>query len=61
MTSDSAAGIEPYIRWSFIDTFAIPALQTGKSNQADVDNAKRDRVRTAIFLTVVSPEFQVQR
>jgi hypothetical protein len=26
-----------------------------------VDSAKLDRVRTAIFLTVVSPEFQVQR
>ena len=44
-----------------VDTFAIPALKTDKSNQADVDLAKKDRVRTAIFLTVVSPEFQVQR
>jgi len=44
-----------------VDTFVIPALKTDKSNQADVNNAKRDRVRTAIFLTVVSPEFQVQR
>ena len=44
-----------------VDTFVIPALMTDKSNQAAVDNAKRDRVRTAIFLTLVSPEFQVQR
>jgi len=44
-----------------VDTFAIPTLKSDKSNQADVNNAKRDRVRTAIFLTVVSPEFQVQR
>lgn len=44
-----------------VDTFAIPALKTDKSNQAAVDAVKRDRVRAAIFLTVVSPEFQVQR
>ncbi len=44
-----------------VDTFVIPALQSDKSNQAAVDLAKKDRVRTAIFLTVVSPEFQVQR
>ena len=44
-----------------VDTFAIPALKADKSNQADVNNAKLDRVRAAIFLTLVSPEFQVQR
>ena len=32
-----------------VDTFAIPTLKSDKSNQADVNNAKRDRVRTAIF------------
>ena len=47
--------------WCAVDTFAIRALKTDKSNQAAVDNAKRDRVRAAIFLTLVSPEFQVQR
>ena len=46
---------------SAVDTFVIPALKTDRSNQAAVDLAKRDRVRAAIFLTVVSPEFQVQR
>ena len=44
-----------------VDTFAIPALKTDKSNQAAVDSAKLERVRAAIFLTLVSPEFQVQR
>jgi uncharacterized protein (DUF1800 family) len=44
-----------------VDTFVIPALKTDKSNQAAVDQVKRDRVVAAIFLTVVSPEFQVQR
>jgi hypothetical protein len=44
-----------------VDKIAIPALKTDKSNQAAVDSAKLTRVRAAIFLTVVSPEFRVQR
>jgi hypothetical protein len=44
-----------------VDKIAIPALRTDKSNQADVDRTKLDRVRAAILLTVVSPEFQMQR
>lgn len=44
-----------------VDKIAIPALKADRSNQADVDRTKLDRVRAAILLTVVSPEFQVQR
>ena len=41
-----------------VASIAIPAA-TG-SNQAAIDAARRGRVNTAIFLTLVSPEFQVQ-
>ena len=42
-----------------VASITIPAA-TG-SNQAAIDTARRGRVNTAIFLTLVSPEFQVQR
>lgn len=42
-----------------VASITIPAA-TG-SNQAAIDTARRSRVNTAIFLTLVSPEFQVQR
>jgi uncharacterized protein (DUF1800 family) len=42
-----------------VETIAIPAA-TG-SNQAAIDTAKRNRVNAAVFLTVVSPEYQVQK
>jgi len=44
-----------------IDKIVIPALNAQKTNQAQIDAAKLNRVKSAIFLTVVSPEFQVQR
>ena len=44
-----------------IDKIVIPALNAQKTNQAQIDAAKLTRVKAAIFLTVVSPEFQVQR
>jgi len=42
-----------------VASIAIPAA-TG-SNQAAIDGAKRNRVNTALLLTLVSPEFQVQK
>ena len=39
----------------------VPALTVNASNQAQVDTAKKNRVYTAAFLTVISPEFQVQK
>jgi uncharacterized protein (DUF1800 family) len=42
-------------------SIAIPALNSAGSNQAAIDAARRNRVNTAIFLTLVSPEFQVQK
>ena len=42
-----------------VESIAIPAA-TG-SNQAAIDTAKRNRVNAAVFLTVVSPEYQVQK
>jgi hypothetical protein len=39
-----------------VGTIIIPA-----SPQTSIDTAKRTRVNTALFLTLVSPEFQVQR
>lgn len=44
-----------------IGTIAIPALNAGATNQAQVDAARRTRVNAAVLLTVVSPEFQVQK
>lgn len=44
-----------------IEKIAIPALASGATNQAAVDAAKRTRVNAAVLLTVVSPEFQVQK
>jgi uncharacterized protein (DUF1800 family) len=42
-----------------VASIAIP-VSTG-SNQAAIDNAKRNRVNAALFLTLVSPEFQIQK
>jgi uncharacterized protein (DUF1800 family) len=44
-----------------VDKVVIPVLNATKTNQAQIDAAKLTRVKAAIFLTVVSPEFQVQR
>ena len=44
-----------------IEKMAIPTLRTDASNQTQVTNAKRARVNAAIFLAVISPEFQVQK
>jgi uncharacterized protein (DUF1800 family) len=44
-----------------IEKMAIPVLNSTGSNQQQVNNAKRARVNAAIFLTVISPEFQVQK
>lgn len=44
-----------------VGAIAIPALNSGGSNQNQIDAAKRTRVNAAVFLTMVSPEFQVQK
>ena len=44
-----------------VDKIAIPALNAAKTNQAQIDAAKLTRVKSALLLTMVSPEFQVQR
>lgn len=44
-----------------VGAIAIPALNSSSSNQSQIDAAKRTRVNAAVFLTVVSPEFQVQK
>jgi uncharacterized protein (DUF1800 family) len=44
-----------------VNTIAIPALNTAGSNQAAIDTAKRTRVQAALLLTLVSPEYQVQK
>ncbi|MEO6030804.1 MAG: hypothetical protein ABIP61_02690, partial [Burkholderiaceae bacterium] len=38
----------------------VRALNAGNSNQKQVDDDKRKRVNAALFLTLVSPEYQVQ-
>lgn len=44
-----------------VSSIAIPVLNATGSNQSQINTAKRNRVNTAIFLTVVSPEYQVQK
>lgn len=44
-----------------VGAIVIPALNSSGSNQTQIDNAKRTRVNAAVFLTMVSPEFQVQK
>jgi uncharacterized protein (DUF1800 family) len=39
-----------------VDSIAIPA-----TNQTNIDNAKRNRVNMAVYLTLASPEFLAQR
>lgn len=43
-----------------IEKMAIPALRSDGANQKQVNDAKRARVNAAIFLIVISPEYQVQ-
>jgi uncharacterized protein (DUF1800 family) len=44
-----------------VSSVQIPALAANGSNQSWVDQLKLRRVKIAVFLTMVSPEFQVQR
>ena len=44
-----------------VEKITLPVLNATASNQAQLDSAKLVRVKAAIFLTVVSPEFQVQK
>ncbi|MFT3663547.1 DUF1800 domain-containing protein [Piscinibacter sp.] len=44
-----------------VGAIAVPQLNSSGSNQAQITNAKRNRVNAAVFLTMVSPEFQVQK
>lgn len=44
-----------------VGAITIPALNSTGSNQSQIDTAKRNRVNAAVFLTMVSPEFQVQK
>lgn len=44
-----------------VNSVAIPALAANGSNQAAVDAAKRTRLNIALLLTLVSPEFLVQK
>ena len=44
-----------------ISRITIPALNTGGTNQAAIDTAKRNRVNAAVLLTLATPEFLVQK
>jgi uncharacterized protein (DUF1800 family) len=44
-----------------VSSIAIPALKPDGSNQASVDNAKKNRVWLALTLACVAPEFLVQK
>ena len=44
-----------------VEKIVIPVLNSTSSNQAAIDAARLNRVKATIFLTLVSPEFQVQK
>ena len=44
-----------------VGKIAIPVLNAAKTNQAAIDAAKLNRVYAAVFLTTVSPEYQVEK
>ena len=44
-----------------VEKMAVPALKADASNQKQVNDAKRARVNAAVFLAVISPEYQVQK
>jgi uncharacterized protein (DUF1800 family) len=44
-----------------IDKIAIPALNAAGSNQAAIDTALRNRVFSAVLMTLATPEFMVQK
>ncbi|HWP18559.1 MAG TPA: DUF1800 domain-containing protein [Burkholderiaceae bacterium] len=44
-----------------VESVVVPALNATRSNQAQIDAAKLRRVQMAAFLTLVSPEFVVQK
>jgi len=44
-----------------ISKIVIPPLNTGGTNQAAIDSAKRNRVWSAILLTLASPDFLAQK
>ena len=44
-----------------VEKIAIPALNPNGSNRAQIDAMKLYRVKAAVLLTLVSPEFQVQK
>ena len=43
-----------------VGKLSLRALNAAKTNQKQVDDDRRNRVNAALFLTLVSPEFQVQ-
>jgi uncharacterized protein (DUF1800 family) len=44
-----------------IDKITIPALNAAGSNQAAIDSALRNRVFSAVLMTLATPEFMVQK
>ena len=44
-----------------VEKITLPVLNATASNQSQLDRAKLVRVKSAVFLTLVSPEFQVQK
>ena len=44
-----------------VEKIVVPVLNSSSSNQTAIDTAKLNRVKAAIFLTLVSPEFQFQK
>jgi len=61
LTGDQAGAARNIDIATAVATIAIPALNTGGTNQAAIDTARRNRVNATILLVLAAPEFQVQR
>jgi uncharacterized phosphosugar-binding protein len=44
-----------------VGKIVIPVLNAGGTNQAAIDTAKFNRVKSAVLLVLASPEFLVQK
>ncbi|RZU01097.1 DUF1800 domain-containing protein [Rivibacter subsaxonicus] len=60
MASQMNAALKTEIEAAVVSV-AIPVLNSSGSNQAQIDAAKLNRVRLAVYLALVSPEFLVQK
>ena len=53
--------MSPMLRARIVERVASVASPGGSATQAQIDAARLNRVRLAVYLTMISPEYLVQR